>query len=306
MTGPAPAGPAAGAAGSPSGRAVATGLPDGPCLVLVATPIGNLGDLSPRAAAILGTVDVIACEDTRHTRKLLSALGIPARRLIAVHAHNEQAAAAGIVALLAEGLRVALVSDAGTPGISDPGAAVVAAVRRAGLPVLSAPGPVAFISALIISGLTTDRFVMEGFLPVKGGERRRRIATIASEPRTVVLYEAPHRIIATLDELAATCGADRRVSVSRELTKRFESTWAGVLGEASAAVGDPRGEYVIVLEGAPEPTAGTVPAEDLDAALLDALGRGASVRDAAAAASSSTGAPRAAAYARALELRKRD
>ncbi len=281
----------------------ATGLPDGPCLALVATPIGNLGDLSPRARAVLATVDVIACEDTRRTRALLSAMGIRGQRLIAVHEHNEHQAAAGVVGLLEEGRTVALVTDAGTPGISDPGSVAVAAARAAGHAVVSIPGPVAFISALIISGLPTDRFVMEGFLPAKGQDRRRRVEAVAREPRTVVLYEAPHRLRATLSDLVDACGPGRPVSVSRELTKRFESTWSGPLGEAADALGEPRGEYVIVLGGAPVADDPVAADAALDRAVLDALASGASVRDAAAAAAAATGASKAAAYARALELR---
>lgn len=221
-------------------------------LVLVATPIGNLGDLSARAVETLTSADAIACEDTRHTRKLLSAAGILRKRLLAVHEHNEAAAADGIVALLARGETVALVTDAGTPAISDPGARVVVAVVGAGFEVTCVPGPSALIVALAVSGLPTERFVFEGFLPRSGRDRAARLSEIATERRTVVLYEAPQRILRTLVDLAAAAGGDRRCSISRELTKRFEETWRGPLSKAlvRAEEIEPRGEYVIVLEGA--------------------------------------------------------
>lgn len=284
---------------------VPDGLPDGPCLALVATPIGNLGDITARAVATLRSVDVIACEDTRHTRRLLSALGITGMRLIAVHDHNEHHAADGIVGLLGQGRRVALVSDAGTPGISDPGALVVRAVREAGFPVLPIPGPSAFISALIISGLATDRFVMEGFLPPKGAERRRCIASVAMQARTVILYEAPHRLLATLADLTAACGPDRRVSISRELTKRFEQTWLGPLRDAGTAAGEPRGEYVIVIEGnvGADDAGADAPEEDLDGHLVALLADGRSVRDAVAEVAAATGLPRSTVYERALAVK---
>jgi 16S rRNA (cytidine1402-2'-O)-methyltransferase len=281
----------------------AAGLPDGACLAMVATPIGNIGDMSARGVAVLRAVDVIACEDTRHTRRLLSAIGVTGARLIAVHEHNEQAAAFGIVNLLREGRRIALVSDAGTPGISDPGALVVEAVRRAGIAVVAIPGPSAFISALIISGLSTRRFVMEGFLPPKGSERRTRLAEIAGERRTVVLYEAPHRVLATIDDLLGACGPDRRISVSRELTKRFESTWLGPLADAVAAIGEPRGEYALVLEGAPGSGAGAHDVVDLDARLTALMAAGMSVRDAVGEVIAATGASRSGVYDRAVAIR---
>ena len=273
-------------------------------LILVATPIGNLGDLSPRAAEALRSADAIACEDTRHTRKLLSAQSITGKRLLAVHEHNEADAAQGIVALVARGQRVALVTDAGTPGISDPGTRVVAAVVAEGLAVSCIPGPVAFISALIISGLATDRFVFEGFLPVKGADRRRRLQAVAGEERTTVLYESPHRILATLTDLHGVCGDERRVSVSRELTKRFEQTWRGRLADAAVAMGEPRGEYVVVIEGALAPPEAEVDLEHVVRAHLATGGRSAvgestvkrSTRDVADAVVASTGRPRKEVY----------
>ena len=271
-------------------------------LILVATPIGNLGDLSPRAAQVLRDSDAIACEDTRHTRKLLSAHSILGKRLLAVHEHNEVDAAQGIVALLARGRTVALVSDAGTPGISDPGSRVVAAVLAEGLDVSCIPGPVACICALIISGLPTERFVFDGFLPAKGAERRRRLEVVAAEARTVVLYESPHRLTATLTDLHQACGDDRRVSVSRELTKRFEQTWRGRLADAVVAVGEPRGEYVIVVEGAPPPADATVDLDALVRAELEA--RPGSSRDVADAVAQHTGLPRRLVYDAVVRMKR--
>ena len=268
-------------------------------LVLVATPIGNLGDLAPRAVQALRDADAIACEDTRHTRKLLTAAGIEAKRLLAVHEHNELAAGPGIVALIDRGEQVALVTDAGMPAISDPGQRIVAAVVAAGLAVTCVPGPSAVVVALALSGLPTDRFVFEGFLPRGGPERTARLAEVASEPRTVVLYEAPHRMIRTLTDLMDACGPTRRAAVSRELTKRFEQTQRGTLGDlvAAAAQIEPRGEHVIVVEGA-RPDALPATDDDTIRALLDEhRGRGMRTRDAVDAVAGTTGLPRRRVYA---------
>lgn len=273
-------------------------------LVLVATPIGNLGDLSPRAVEVLRTADVIAAEDTRRTRSLLTHAGIAGgARLVSVHEHNERTRAAELVERIRRGDRVAFVTDAGTPGISDPGERLVRVCVEAGLAVEVVPGPSAVLAALVVSGLPTARFVMEGFLPRAGRERTERLALLAAEPRTTVLFEAPHRLAATLRDLAAACGDDRRVAVARELTKRFEEVWRGTLAEAVGRVGEsePRGEHVLVLAGAaPEP------APD-DAAVRDALARllaaGASTRDAAAEVASTLGVPRRRAYEIATTLR---
>ncbi len=248
-------------------------------LVLVATPIGNLSDLSPRAEQALRDADVIACEDTRHTRKLLAAKSILGKRLLAVHAHNEQAAAEGLVGLMRQGYVVALVSDAGTPGISDPGQLVVAAAVEAGFPVSGIPGPAAVVLALAVSGLPTDRFVFEGFLPTKGAARKRRLAEVAAETRTVVVYEAPHRIFDLLTELRSVCSPERLVSVSRELTKSFEHTWRGRLVDATPEVIEARGEFVVVLDGAVA-VAATVDDAMIFEALESARRQGLSNRDA--------------------------
>jgi 16S rRNA (cytidine1402-2'-O)-methyltransferase len=265
-------------------------------LVLVATPIGNLGDLSPRAAAALAEAAVVCCEDTRRTRQLLSHAGITGRRLLSVHGHNEQARIAEVLAELRAGRTVALVSDAGTPGVSDPGTRLVAAAAAAGVEVTVVPGPNAALAALVVSGLPTDRFCFEGFLPRRGAERRRRLEQVAEERRTVLLQEAAPRLADTLGALAEICGAGRRVVVARELTKLHEELWRGTLGEAAVAFGaaEPRGEIVVVLEGAPAP-----PEAD-DAAVRrgvrERMEAGQSLRDAATAVAASLGVSRRRAY----------
>ncbi len=273
-------------------------------LVLVGTPIGNLGDLSPRAVDVLRTADVIAAEDTRRTRALLSHAGIRAgRRLRAVHAGNEGAAADRIVDEIRGGDRVAVVTDAGMPGISDPGAELVRACIDAGLPVEAVPGPSAAITALVLSGLPSDRFVFEGFLPRKGRARAERIAALAEEPRTTVLFEAPNRMRATVADLAAACGPQRAVAVTRELTKAFEDVWRGTLGAAVQHVErtEPRGEHVVVVGPAPE----RAPPGDaeVDAAVRAALADGRSARDAASDVANALGVSRRRAYEAATRLK---
>jgi 16S rRNA (cytidine1402-2'-O)-methyltransferase len=262
-------------------------------LVLVATPIGNLADLSPRAIETLAAAELICCEDTRRTGRLLQGAGVRAKRLAVCNEHTERRCADDVLTVLARGGDVAVVTDAGTPGISDPGELLVRAVLDAGFEVSAVPGPAALVAALVSSGLPTIRFVFEGFLPRSGSERRRRLAEIAAERRTVVLYEAPHRALRTIGELAEVCGPDRRVAVARELTKRYETIVRGTLGEID--LGDPRGEYVIVLGGAadapPEVT------DDAIAAAVDAeLATGASSRDAATRVAAALGVARRRAY----------
>jgi 16S rRNA (cytidine1402-2'-O)-methyltransferase len=268
-------------------------------LVLVATPLGNLADLSPRAVSVLSSADAIACEDTRMTRKLLHLAGIPAPALLAVHEHNEFSMVAPVLARLGRGETVALVSDAGLPAISDPGERLVHAAADAGFDVSVVPGPSAGVAALAISGLPTGRFVFEGFLPRKGGERARRLAAVAAEPRTVVLYEAPHRLLATLADLATACGPSRPVALVRELTKLHEEVWRGTLGEAPGR--EPRGEYVIVLAGAPP--APPVTDEAIESSLSAELARGAGRRDAVSTVAASLGVPRRRVYDAAVRLR---
>jgi 16S rRNA (cytidine1402-2'-O)-methyltransferase len=275
-------------------------------LVLVATPIGNLGDLSPRAVAELREADVIAAEDTRRTRALLSYAGIPAgRRLRAVHAHNERQRAAELVEEIRRGRRVVFATDAGTPGISDPGERLVRVCLEEGLAVEAVPGPSAVLAALVLSGLPTGRFVFEGFLPRKGRERAARLEALSTERRTTVCFEAPHRLAATLTELAAVCGRERPVAIARELTKVHEEVWRGSLGAAVErfAETEPRGEQVIVLGGAPDDA---VPVDDetVVAALRAAIERGASARDAAAEVASELKVPKRRAYQLAVRLRE--
>ncbi|CAN5377010.1 16S rRNA (cytidine(1402)-2'-O)-methyltransferase [soil metagenome] len=230
-------------------------------LVLVTTPIGNLADLSPRAARTLAEADLVACEDTRRTGRLLAHIGADVP-LMAVHDHNEAHRAQAICDRVAAGQTVALASDAGTPGISDPGYDVVALAVSRGLPVTAVPGPTAMVHALVISGLPTDRFAFEGFLPRKAGPRRARLEAIAKDDRTLVFYVAPHRAAEDLAAMAAAFGSDRPAAVSRELTKRFEEVRRGTLQELAdeAGVAAPRGEVTVVVGGAsPE----AVSAEDL-------------------------------------------
>lgn len=255
----------------------------GGLLSLVATPIGNMEDLSPRAGATLAAADVICCEDTRRTGRLLQLAGIDRRPLLVVNDHTEAVKRAEVVRRLDAGERVVVVTDAGMPGISDPGERLVAAAVAAGHRVEVVPGPSAGITALVGSGLPTGRHVFEGFLPRKGSARSERLRALAAEDRTVVLYEAPHRMARTLADLASALGEHRRVAVARELTKLYEEFWRGSLGEAVdwAATVSPRGEIAIVLEGAPRPAGATD--DQLRSALGELLGGGMSKREAASA-----------------------
>lgn len=221
-------------------------------LTLVATPIGNLGDIAPRAIEALESASLIAVEDTRRTGSLLQHLGIAKRPFVLANEHTEHEATTRIIDSLADGGPVVLVSDAGMPAISDPGQRIVSAVAAAGYSVTVVPGASAVLAAVAISGLSTDRFCFEGFLPRKGIERSERIAALIEEPRTAVLFEAPHRIKRTLADLASVMEANRQVVVIRELTKKFEETQRFELGEVEEAMSDrdARGEYVIVLAGA--------------------------------------------------------
>ncbi len=268
-------------------------------LILCATPIGNLGDASPRLEQALAAADVIFAEDTRRTAKLLRHFGlsVPQRSFFA---GNEAERRPELEARLAAGETVALTTDAGMPAISDPGCLAVQAARAAGAVVEVIPGPSAVITALAASGFSGDRFVFEGFLPRKGGERQRRLAAIAAEERTVVLFAAPSRIGRDLAELVEVCGADRPTMVGRELTKLHEELWWATLGAAAARFGGeaPRGEFTLVIEGAapPEP--------DLEAALRDvaaARDDGAPLSEAVRRTAAAHHLPRGALYAAALE-----
>ena len=268
-------------------------------LWLVATPIGNLADLSPRAVDVLAHAGLICCEDTRRTGLLLQHAGVRAERLAVCNDHTEFSRVADVLGVLAEGRDVAIVSDAGTPGISDPGERIVRAAIDAGYDVSAVPGPSAAVMALTISGLAADRFVFEGFLPRKGAERAARLADIAAEVRTTIIYEAPHRVLRTLDDLRAVCGDDRLVVVARELTKLYEEVIRGPLGTID--IGGPRGEYVLVLEGAPVDDR-PVSDDDVREALRGELAAGSSTRDAAATVAKHVGRPKREVYALAVGL----
>jgi len=251
-------------------------------LVLVGTPIGNLGDLSPRALEALGQAVVVACEDTRRTGRLLSHFGISSPTYIVVNEHTEGDAAERVLGHVQRGDVVVLVSDAGMPGVSDPGEFLVSKAIEAGVTVEVVPGPSAVLHALVVSGLTTSRFVFEGFLPRKGSGRALRLRELSQEHRTAVLFEAPHRLEKTLNDLADACGGERRIVLARELTKLHEEIWRGSVSGAidRCAEVDPRGEYVLVLEGAPPAAEATE--EEIREAVELALSRGLSKKDAAA------------------------
>ena len=268
-------------------------------IILAATPIGNLGDASPRLVEALANAEVIASEDTRTTIHLMRALGVQNRsRLIALHEHNETARAAELVEL-ARDADLLVLSDAGMPGISDPGFPLVAAAAEAGVTVTVIPGPSAVLTALAVSGLPTDRFVFEGFLPRKG--RLAALRTLAREPRTLVFFESPHRVGAALADLATAFGADRRVAVCRELTKLHEEAVRGSASELAQRFADgARGEIVLVVEGA------SAEASDLPSAVaqvLDLVGDGTRLKDAAAEVASATGLSKRELYEAALQSR---
>lgn len=273
--------------------------------MLVSTPIGNLGDLSPRAVETLAHADIVCCEDTRRTRGLLTHAGLTGIRLLSLHDHNEMARVEAVLGHLAQGRTVAVVSDAGMPAVSDPGARLVAAAVEAGFAVSTVPGPSAALAALVVSGLPTDRFCFEGFLPRRGAERRRRIEAVAAQACTVIIFEAPGRLATTLGDLLGACGPDRRVVVARELTKLHEEVWRGTLAEASAtfAEREVRGEVVVVV--AADPDAGRAPGdEDVVDALRGRLEAGDTLRDAAAGVAGQLGTSRRRAYDLALGLRR--
>ncbi|WP_419855631.1 16S rRNA (cytidine(1402)-2'-O)-methyltransferase [Candidatus Poriferisodalis sp.] len=271
-----------------------------PRLWLVATPIGNLDDIAPRAVEVLSSVSFVACEDIRRSGLLLQRLGIAGRRLVAMHEHNEATVAAEIVQRLAAGETAAYVTDAGMPTVSDPGQRLVAAASAAGIGVSAVPGPSAPVAALAISGLPTDRWVMEGFLPRKGTVRNQRLEGIAAEQRTVVLLESPRRLGTTLEDLAAVCGADRRAVVVRELTKLHEEVARGTVAELAAQFAEPpKGEIVVVLGPA---TSRPPSDEQITAELAAELEAGSSARDAAAIVAERLGVARNRTYRLSTEL----
>ncbi|HZV22801.1 MAG TPA: 16S rRNA (cytidine(1402)-2'-O)-methyltransferase [Luteimonas sp.] len=265
-------------------------------LHVVATPIGNLGDLSPRALETLKSVAAVCAEDTRHTRQLLAHYGIE-RPLLALHEHNEEEVASKLVSRLLAGDSLALVSDAGTPLVSDPGFRLVRAARSAGVRVSPVPGACAFIAALSVAGLPSDRFVFEGFLPAKAGARRERLAQLVAEPRTLVFYESAHRIADALEDFATAFGGDRRAVLARELTKLFETVLDGTLAQLhKQVVGDAnqrKGEFVLLVQGA---------GDDADARIAEGrrlyakLGEHLPPSTAAKLAAELSGAPRKALY----------
>jgi len=268
-------------------------------LAIVATPIGNLEDVTLRALRVLREADLLLAEDTRHVRTLLDRHAIRARP-VSLHAHNEAKRQAEALAALDSGARVALVSDAGTPLVSDPGERLVRAALEAGHAVEAVPGPSAALAALVVSGLPAERFTFVGFLPRRAGERRALLARLRAAPETLVLFESPRRLAATLRELAGALGP-RRAAVARELTKLHEEVARGTLGElASRFAEGTRGEVTVVVEGAGEAPAAS--ADELDAAISARLAAGERPREIAAALAPRAGLPRRTLYARALAL----
>lgn len=270
---------------------------------MVATPIGNLGDMSPRAVEILAKVDRIAAEDTRHSAGLLRHFAINTP-MLALHEHNEARAAQELVKRLQAGENIALISDAGTPLISDPGYILAQRAHEAGIQVVPVPGPSALIAALSVSGLPTDRFVFEGFLPAKASARRKRLDELAGETRTLAFYEAPHRILETVDDMISCFGGGREVVLARELTKAFETLLAGTLAEVKermlADSNQQRGEFVVLVHGAQK-----VSDEDLPEAtlrLLQVLVRELPVKQAAQIVAEVTGQKKNRLYQIALEM----
>lgn len=273
-------------------------------LEVVATPIGNLADLSPRARESLATADVVAAEDTRRTAQLLSALGLRTP-LVSLHAHNERERTEELLLRLQAGATVALVSDAGTPLLSDPGFELVRRAAASGIEVRAIPGPTAIAAALSVAGLPTERFTFEGFLPSKAGERRARLAALARETRTMVFFETPHRIAEALADAAVALGPDRAAVITRELTKLHESHYRGSLAElASLAASDPqlsRGEITLVIAGAPEHTEEQPIADEALERILRAALVHLPASKAAALAAAATGVSRDRAYALAVQ-----
>ena len=273
-------------------------------LYVVATPLGNLEDLSPRAAATLTRVVAVAAEDTRHTKPLLAHVGSRAD-LVSFHAHSSDAALRRILHLLGSGKDVALVTDAGTPTVSDPGAVLVAAARARDIPVVTIPGPTAVAAALSVSGLAADRYLFLGFLPRRGGDRRRLLDAVAKSEWTVVLFEAPPRVADLLQDLATACGGDRRAAVARELTKVFEETRAGTLTELAGyyAEAPPRGEVTVLVAGTGKPAPeGRASSPDPEARARSLLAQGMTRRDVAQQLAEETGITRNTAYRLVNEL----
>lgn len=276
----------------------------GGTLYVVATPIGNLADMVPRAAETLQQVDLIAAEDTRHSKRLLEHFHI-STPMVAYHDHNEAQSLPALLQRLEKGESIALISDAGTPLISDPGYRLVRAAREAGFRVCPIPGASALIAALSVAGLPSDRFVFEGFLPPKSGARRKHLEALAAEERTLIFYEAPHRIPATLADVVHCLGADREVVIARELTKTFETILAGNAEDVAKRVEeDPnqqRGEIVLLIRGA-EPSGGELDAEARR--IMSILAKDLPLKQAASLAAEISGAKKNALYQWAVEAQK--
>ena len=272
-------------------------------LYLVGTPIGNLGDLSDRARKTLTSVDVVACEDTRRTGRLLASFGIPAPRLVSFFEGNERERGPELIRMLREGSDVAVVSDAGMPALSDPGYRLVAACVEHGIPVDVVPGPSAAVAALVVSGLPTDRFVFEGFLPRSGRARAERLGALEHEIRTIVLFESPRRLARTLSDLAVALGSDRRAVVARELTKLHQEFVRGRLAELAAGMGALKGEVVVVVEGrGAKPPAAPEDAVRLAVALVS---EGMRMREAARRVAAETGVPSGRIYTGLIAMKRR-
>ena len=272
-------------------------------LYLVPTPIGNLGDISKRCRETLAEADFIAAEDTRVSLKLLNHLELK-KPLVSYYEHNKVESGKRIVERLLAGETCALVTDAGSPAISDPGEDLVALCAEHGIPVSAIPGPCAIITALSISGLPTGRFTFEGFLSTSKKSRQEHLASLRDERRTMVFYEAPHKLRTTLDDLAAAFGGDRRISLCRELTKLHEEVIRTTLDGARSLYTEqpPRGEYVLVLEGAPEPKAAELTLEDALDRISALIAAGSSKKDAVKQAAAETGFPKNVLYDAALKL----
>lgn len=271
-------------------------------LYVVATPIGNLEDLTVRARRVLSEVDVIACEDTRHARVLLSHYGI-ATPMLSYHEQNERTRAAELVARLRRGEDVALISDAGTPALSDPGFPLIREAIEAGIAVVAVPGPNAALAALAVAGLPVNRFLFLGFLPRRSGERIRVLEMLRPAPWTLVIYEAPHRVTALLQDLQRALG-DRRLALARELTKRYEEVFRGTVAQALAHLRShpPRGEFTVVVEGAAGAAAAGANSDDARGTMRELLRAGRSPQDAVAEVMRASGLPRREVYRLLLEV----
>ncbi len=276
-------------------------------LLVAGAPIGDVRDASPRLADALRVADVVAAEDTRRLRRLCAGLGIePPARVVSYFDGNEVARAAELLAALREGARVLLVTDAGMPTVSDPGYRLVAAAAGAGIRVTSVPGPSAVTAALAVSGLPSDRFVFEGFLPRRAGPRRARLTELAAEPRTLVLFEAPHRLAASLTDLAAAFGVDRPAAVCRELTKTYEEVRRGSVGElATWAAGGVRGEITVVVAGAPAAAVHAEPVE-LATEVAEREAAGEPRKEAIAAVAAAAGVPKRAVFDAVVAAKRRE